>query len=662
MRFITLLLIISAYIPFSFAQDPEGREETPVTNTNVNTTVNSNGDKNFIQSPDTASIFFTQLNDRWPGEKIIRLNDTVLNGFNYYLPTESATSLYGLTGNAGLAYRSMVFSLPEYSGFRFTPFDYTLYKFINRNIKYYQTTGPYTNIFYSTGPGKEQLFRFTHSQNIAGGLTLGLDVDLVNSLGLYQRQKSDDMSFAGTAQYVNEKENYVVLGNYHSSRIRWRENGGVRRISLFANNTETDRKRIPIYLKNADNFTKESGFQARQFYYFGKVRRNPVTDSLRSDTIGPKRLHRYYNPERSNFIRHTISYSRNAHRYTDNDPEEGFYRQILIDSVKTVDSVYYHELSNDLSFEAGVGRARGSSKAVLIRAGVEHISGTYRNDTIKRNFNRLTPYGYLAANAFGLAKAEGMIWATTGSPFNGDKGISGLLTLPGYDNSDNWGNLKASASLTIEQPFYLYQYHYSNHFSWDNAFGQQTTLSFKASYEHRVLKAGFNVTNITDYVYLDTLSHPIKEQGSVAVTQIWAFADLKWRHFESQLYGVVQNSSKQGVINLPQFAGRASLYYSRALFKRALYLQGGFAVMFNTPFYEDAYMPALRAFHVQNSIQTGGYPYVDAFINIRVKRARMFLMMKHLNAGMMDYDYIMIPGYPMPDRGLRFGISWAFYD
>jgi hypothetical protein len=658
MRFLVLLFAMIAYIPGALAQDPEGEDLSPTQAPGVN----NNNNSKYTPSPDTAAIFYTQLNERWPGEKIIRLNDTILTGFNYYLPTESATSLYALTGNAGHAYRSMVFSMPEYSGFKFTPFDFTEYKFTNRNVKYYQTTTPYTNVFYSTGPAKEQVFGFTHSQNITGGLTLGLDLDIVNSIGLYQRQKADDMSFAGTAQFVNRNENYVVLGNYRNNTIRWRENGGVRRISLFTNNTETDRKRIPINIRNADNYTRESGFQARQFYYFGKVRKNPVTDSLRSDTIGPKKLHRYYNPERSNFIRHTITYSRSAHRYTDNDPFSGFYREVLIDSTQTFDSLYYHELSNDISIEAGVGRARGSSKAILLRAGIEHISGIYKNDTIKRNFNRITPYAYLSANAFGLAKAEGMVWVTTGKPFNGDKGVSGLLTLPGYDNSENWGNLKASASLMLEQPFYLYQHHYSNHFIWDNAFGQQTTLSFKASYEHRFFKAGFNVYNLTDYVYLDTVSRPVKEQGSVAVTQIWAFTDLKWRHFESQIYGIVQNSSKQGVINLPQFAGRASLYYSRALFKRALYLQSGFAVLFNTPFYEDAYMPALRAFHVQNTIETGGYPYVDVFVNFRVKRARMFLMMKNLNQGMMEADYIMIPGYPMPDRGLRFGVSWSFYD
>ncbi|HCT71855.1 MAG TPA: hypothetical protein DF409_13585 [Bacteroidales bacterium] len=36
--------------------------------------------------------------------------------------------------------------------------------------------------------------------------------------------------------------------------------------------------------------------------------------------------------------------------------------------------------------------------------------------------------------------------------------------------------------------------------------------------------------------------------------------------------------------------------------------------------------------------------------------------MKHLNSGLSGYNYIMVPSYPMPDRGLRFGVSWNFFD
>jgi hypothetical protein len=614
-------------------------------------------------SPDTASIFYSTINDRWSGEHLTRLNDTILNEFNYFHPTESMSKLNALAGNIGLAYRSLVFSLPEYSGFRYTPFNFLEYKWSNRTIRYFHTTGPYTNVFYSTGPGKEQLFNVTHSQNILGGLTLGVDLRIVNSVGLYERQKSDNLSFAGTVQYVTKSENYVVLGNYHSSTFKWRENGGISNEGTILNNIETDRKRVPIYLLAADNLLKDRGVQIRQFYYFAKAGINISVDSLKGDTIGPKKLHRYYNPYRSNFIRHTFSYSKNNDIYTDKNPFSGFYQNVLKDSTSTYDYILYDELKNDISIEAGVGRAKGSAKALMLRIGIEHVAGTTSSDTVtKNNFSYLTPYASLSANAFGLTRVEGKIWTVQGNPFNGDKGIEGNMMIPGYDNSERWGNLKVSALLLIEQPFYFYQIHKSNHFSWDNAFGQQTTLALKAFYDYRFLKAGFNAFNLNDYVYLNRKAIPAKLEESVSISQIWASADVRWRNIESQFYGVFQNSTNSEVISLPVFAGRMSLYYSRALFKRALQFQGGLTALYNTAYYPDAYMPSLRAFYVQGYRETGNYPYVDAFINIRVKRARMFLIMKHVNGGLMGYDYFMVPGYPMPDRGIRFGVSWTFYD
>ncbi len=246
-------LIAIAFALVALNTTVSGQDETPKVET--------------VPSPDTASIFYTKMNDRWPGEEITHLYDTILDGFQYYLPTKNATSIYSLNGNNGLAYKSLFFELPDYSGFKYTPYDYLLYKWVNNNINYYHTTGPYTRLFYLMGPGKEQIFNVTHSQNILGGLTIGLDMKLINSLGNFLRQKSDDISFAGTLQYVSKNERYVALGNYHDSRFTWQENGGISNERDFRQNEETDRKRIPIYLSNADNTIKETGYKSETIYY-----------------------------------------------------------------------------------------------------------------------------------------------------------------------------------------------------------------------------------------------------------------------------------------------------------------------------------------------------------------------------------------------------------
>jgi len=615
--------------------------------------------------PDTASVFYTTLNHRWGGEQLSRVSDTSLNDIQFYLPTDGASLLYALNGNSGLACQSLVFDTPYADGFRFQPKVYLPYLISNTSLQWYHLHNPYSRIYYNTGKAKEQLFSVTHAQNLARGITLGIDLRLINSIGQYLRQKSDNASVGLQGQFVSDNERYVLLASYRNNRFRWRENGGIQYDSVFTTNYETDRQRIAVRLDNADSRIRESGVFLRQFYYFGHNPGKPANADTLADSAKVQlrdTLHRYFNPQRSNFFRHTFTYSRNSLVYADDNPLSGVYRNIYADSLNTYDSVYIHQIVNDLAFEGGIGRAKGSDKALQMRAGIEYSIDIYRNDTIVRNFHRLTPYTSLSANAFGIARAEGRIWISQGSPFNGDKGIEARLVLPAFDNSTSWGNLTGSLAFVSAQPDYIMQYQYSNHFIWDNSFGSQSFVSLKTRYERRNLSGGFNLITLTNYVYLGTEALPARNEATFGVSQAWVLATIPMGHFDVEAFGIWQKSTDPTVIHLPELSGRLTAAYSVSLFQRAMHIKTGLSLLYNTAYYADAYMPALRAYYLQDETKTGNYPYMDGFINIRVKRARMYLMMKHLNMGMSGYRYFMVPGYPMPDRGLSFGVSWLFYD
>jgi len=73
-----------------------------------------------------------------------------------------------------------------------------------------------------------------------------------------------------------------------------------------------------------------------------------------------------------------------------------------------------------------------------------------------------------------------------------------------------------------------------------------------------------------------------------------------------------------------------------------------------------AWMPATREFYNQNEYKSVNYPYIDVFLNVRIKRARLFIKMDHVNSGLMGFNYFMIPNYSYVDRAFRFGVSWKF--
>jgi len=85
-------------------------------------------------------------------------------------------------------------------------------------------------------------------------------------------------------------------------------------------------------------------------------------------------------------------------------------------------------------------------------------------------------------------------------------------------------------------------------------------------------------------------------------------------------------------------------------------------VAFNTKYYADGYMPATSQFYIQNEKQTGNYPYIDLFLNIKIKRANIFVKLQHATAGLLDKTYYSIPHYPLQGRAIKFGVCWKFYD
>jgi hypothetical protein len=73
-------------------------------------------------------------------------------------------------------------------------------------------------------------------------------------------------------------------------------------------------------------------------------------------------------------------------------------------------------------------------------------------------------------------------------------------------------------------------------------------------------------------------------------------------------------------------------------------------------------MPATGRFYNQDVTKTGDYPFINVFLNVKLKRTRIFVMFDHVNSGFMGYNYFMIPYYPQNTRMLRYGIAWTFYN
>ncbi|MBU0764116.1 MAG: putative porin, partial [Bacteroidetes bacterium] len=58
----------------------------------------------------------------------------------------------------------------------------------------------------------------------------------------------------------------------------------------------------------------------------------------------------------------------------------------------------------------------------------------------------------------------------------------------------------------------------------------------------------------------------------------------------------------------------------------------------------------------------GGHPYLDVFLNLKLKRARFFFKYTQLSSYFLPKDYFTVLHYPVNGPAFKFGLSWAFYD
>jgi hypothetical protein len=228
--------------------------------------------------------------------------------------------------------------------------------------------------------------------------------------------------------------------------------------------------------------------------------------------------------------------------------------------------------------------------------------------------------------------------------------------------NDVYGILDADIGFARQEPGYFYNFYQSNHFRWDTSFNHQNFRWFGASLAVWKFRVGAKYTSVSNFVYLGSDVKPTQYEGNIDILQLYWQQDFRWRVWNLDLNIVYQAASKDEALHLPTLTGRASLYGTVSLFKNAAVIQPGLEIFYNTAYYSDGYMPALRNFYWQDTKQTGNHLYMDVFLSLLVKRFRIFVKYEHLNALWSKSNYYMVPHYPSQDAAFKWGLSWSFYD
>ena len=542
------------------------------------------------------------------------------------------------------------------------------------NALFMNTQMPFTEMVFSyTGPSDraEQTFRIRHSQNVNRFLNFGLVYDIVYNLGQYSYQRTDNKTFSLFSSYSGDKYKFYIAGGINN--ITSVENGGIKYDSLMST---FDTRELEVNLgglNKAKNLLKNRNLLIVQKY---TVNKRPLltADSLK----GGKTVKKF---RVDGTFSHIMSWEINKKSFVDYFPKSGYYDTTYISSTFTFDSLSQRSFKNTVRFDFSTDETRkfrlGGGVGIrnelfrysqFIPSGAPVISDTivYSDTVVWKNSNNV-----LIGRLFNDI-GDKFRWIATGELFlsgnrAGDFILDGKL-VKSFDFKKGRATWDIFGKISSLQPSEWYDRWGSNNFKWQNNFQKEFRINAGTEISHpaRRLMLRFNYAIIDNYTDFGPDNLPSQHTGGLSVAALYIKKEFSaWKfHLSNDI--LIQKSSNKTVLDLPLVTLRSAGFFEHNFhFKLTdgnLLTQIGAEVFYNTSYHGYSYMPATGRFYRQDQFLTGDYPYINVFLNIKLKRTRIFLMYDHVNSGMTGYNYFMVPSNPMNIRMFKYGLAWTFYD
>jgi len=607
--------------------------------------------------------------------------DTGMVGFEVFDPAYLYYCYPIKTGNIGSpAFSASFVEWPEQKDDFFLRY-YKPYIFNPENQIYYRVRSPFTQATYTSGGQKinqEQILDVIHTQNVNKALNFGLVMNFLNGEGQYNLQKQQKRTFCFFTSYLGKR--YAVFGHVSMNNINAEENGGIEDKNFLELNKPKD---VPVKLgfeNKARTNLKNMNFQILNYYAFGKfgTEKKDTTTNNNVNASDEPRL-----PQGWGRLTYKLKYESVGHSYTDHYPVSGFYRNIYFDSLLTYDTAWYRLWENEVALELQSNPEHKFSLGSRfgLRNEIQKYAENGRTDTLINFHAADTVITNIHDHNVGNTALFGEIFNNIGERFQWR--VWGSLYLLGYKlgNTEIHGTLQKImgkeknplsmwlyGDFTLKKPVYRMNHFSSNNFVWDNDFkfvkGLTGGIRFQAPAQHAGLQ--FQTSLLSQYVYFDSLALPDQHDAPIVLYNLELNKDFYLWKFSFQNHVCLQQSNAEEVLPLPLFIFRNSTSFNHIFhFKSTggtLQMQLGFDLYYQTSWYGYAYMPATGQFYVQQKTRIGNYPFMDAYLNIKVQRTRLFFKVQHFSSALFGPDYFTVIDYPMNQLFLKMGVSWTFYD
>lgn len=579
--------------------------------------------------------------------------DTTLHIYKDYRFNYLREDTFGLLpfSNVGRTYNRLTYDfleeryiLPEF-GARSRHFNFMEVE----DIFYYYVPTPLTELFFRTVFEQGQAVDALFTVNTSPNLNFSLAYKGLRSLGRYQHMLTSTGNFRATLSYNSPNQRYHLQTHFVSQDLLNEENGGLTEAALqeyLEQNPEfEDRARLDVNFEDAQSTLFGKRFFLDHSY---TLYRKEDSTAQRDLTVG-----------------HRLNHSYKKYQFTQSTANELFGPSF--EEVSINDQTRLTSTSNELYASFSAGKVAN----IVARGRFTHYDYGYNTVLDLEE-------GFIVNRLQGdIVSAGGEYRGTVGGFQLKANGMVNLIgDLKGYDLGVRLSYLfspafyiAAKANVNDRAPnynFLLYQSDYIN-YNWQTSFSNESrqSLGFEL-YAPQILNASAEFSTINDMAYFGLnevgFVRPFQHDGQVTYFKVMGQREFSLGKFalnNTVLYQTVMDGSQ--VLNVPDLVTRNTLYYRDYWFQRALYLQTGFTLNYFTGFALNGYDPVLAEFYVQNSQEFEGFPTVDFFFNGKIRQARVFFKLEHLNELIQGNTNFSAPLYPYRDFGVRFGVVWNMF-
>lgn len=620
--------------------------------------------------------------------------DTLLH--NYYLQAvpNDVSPAWATTGNLGAEGINMIYmDRPTLTPFFFR--DGLAHWLPEMGThKFYNSLMPITLLSYNTGGGKEYAqdrLKGIFSGNVNKQLEIGANFDYIYSKGSYASQSVKNISWGAFASYLGER--YDMQAFFNSWNSLNKENGGIaddRYITdpaiMQGGVASIEPIAIPVNLTGAHTRVTGAEVMVNNRYKLGYYRELPP-DSIegRDGKLEPDTIPRKEFVAVSGII-WTLDYRRGRHVFdnseADQDKKFWDHRYLWLDG--THDQTRYSSITNTVGLSMIEGFHKYAKFGLAAFLTHEYRSYTQAVDSVTNPRNPadkipgLTPYPY--DTEVDPKGNENFVWVggelskRTGSLLRYDATARfGLLgrAIGDVELKGNIGthipllgdtlSIEASGRFSNEAAPYLMNNYVSNHFIWKNDFAKtrRTRIGGTIAYPKSHTRIGLDVENVENLLYFDSIAMPAQHAKNIQVVSANLRQDFRAGILNWENNLTWQKSTDKAILPLPELAVYSNLYI---LFRVAtLKVQLGVDCDWYSSYYAYNYQPATGTFYTQNKVKVGNYPYMNAYANMKLSKARFYVLFSHVNQGWLGgKEYFSLPHYPMNPRRLLIGVSVDF--